>query len=154
MNTSDLIDSVLRSIAHSFYEGRPRDFFRDQTALTRAIARYGYECNARNWQFSPHEIRSELLEILRSMRERRAKISYLPIYLEGAVDRHIRCRAEELSALAKKISKISSDTVGKIKPAPVREATTVETLDALYRDLKRRKKTQKKSTPLKQLSLI
>jgi len=145
MTVADLIEDVLRALHRDFYADRPREFFRDQYALTRAIARYGVECHSRGWEFLADSIRDDLLLLLKQIRKNKADINYLPVYLEGAVDRHVRLRAEELSAAAKITRNISQKVVAGIKPAAVREATAVETLAALYH-AQRRAKAHRKSS--------
>lgn len=143
MSVAELIENVLRAILAAFYRDRAEDFFRDRHALTRAIARYGVECHSRGWEFSTLSIQTELLALLNQIRKQKADIKYLPVYLEGAVDRHIRVRAEELSAHAKLGRNIVKRTVSGIQPAAVREATEVETLAALYKSMRRVKAKRK-----------
>ena len=63
MTVAELIDTVLRRIAADFYAGRDQEFFRDQHALTRAIARYGVECQSRGWEFMPQVMQEDLLAL-------------------------------------------------------------------------------------------
>jgi hypothetical protein len=117
MTVSELIDQVLQSIARDFYgETRIREFMRDRTPLMKAIARYGYTCTQRGWSFEVPHILKEVMEVLISMRDKQAEIKWLPKYLEGAIDRHIRQRAEELSAQAK--VKDRQNVTKKSKPSP------------------------------------
>jgi hypothetical protein len=143
MTVAALIEIILRHIRQDFYGDHDREFFRDRLALTKAIARYGFECNSRHWEFSTEAIRADLLKLLNTMRDKKCDIAYLPTYLEGAVDRHIRFRADELNDLGKDGRNIISKTMDGIKPADVREATPVETLGALYKDLKQRRRKRK-----------
>ncbi len=154
-----LIREVLGMIGRYFYDNPPRqrDFMRDQNHLTQAIARYGYECERRNWQFNATAIQSDLLALLLKIRETGADIKFFPIYLEGAVDRHIRQRADELSAQAKQISRLSTKALGTLKPGDLREPTTVEILATVYKDLKRQRRgarTSVRSNALKQKQLL
>lgn len=153
MNVADLIQNLLGTISREFYADRPRDFFRDYTALKKAIARYGHECNQRNWHFDVCHIR--ILRILRSMREKKASIAWLPRYLESAIDQSIRERADYLNEKAKKIENICPKISDTLKPVVMIQATDVEILFSLYRQLKstRRRRGPSKGSP-KQLNLL
>jgi hypothetical protein len=141
MTVAELIQDVLAQVRNHFYADRPpREFKRDERALMQAIARYGYECDRRHWQFDAMFIYQDITAVLRTMREKQAAIKYLPVYLEGAVDRHIRVRAEELSAQAKKLPPRVSKVLAGVQTAVLVEATATETLAALYRDLKQRRR--------------
>lgn len=148
MTVAALIETVLRSIHRDFYGERPKDFFRDRMALTKAIARYGFECNNRAWEFSTENIQKALLALLNKIRQSNGDIQYLPTYLEAAVDRHIRERADELSQAGKEGRNIIAKTMSGIQPAAIREATPVETLGMLYTDLTQRRRRKKKITDL------
>ena len=137
MTVAVLIADVLGRIRQSFYRDRTREFTRDHRSLMKAVARYGYECEKRGWEFEITAIRAELVGLLHSIISKRAEIQYLPVYLEGAVDRHIRTRAEELSAAATKIGSVTKLALQTVRVADVREPTPVETLAMLYRDLRR-----------------
>jgi hypothetical protein len=123
--------------------------------LLKAIARYGYACNERGWSFEPEQIFRDLVGLLREIVEQHADVKYFPVYLEGAVDRHIRMRAEELNARAKQartVARLASQAVGKTQVVRVVAPTAVETLDALYRQLKKPRR-RKMSSP-KQEALL
>ena len=156
MTIADLIAEVTMAVRNSFYaDAPPRDFKRDERAIMRAIARYGYECDRRGWSFQVEFIHRELIALLRSIREKGAEINYLPVYLEGAVDRHIRCRAEELSAAAKAPANITRRAVKDLVAVNVVEKSPVETLALLYGDLKRQVRARRAVRPLsKQPSLL
>jgi hypothetical protein len=146
MTVPELIDQVLQSIARDFYgEDRVREFMRDRLALTRAVARYGYTCTQRGWSFDVPHILKEVMTVLISMRDKQAAIHWLPKYLEGAIDRHIRQRAEELSALAKTRDRqnITKKVQTLTKVEAVREQSATEILSTLYKDLKRSSRRQK-----------
>jgi hypothetical protein len=148
MSVPELINAVLNAIRLVFYRDRIREFKRDERALMKAIARYGYECDRRGWNFKPEDIQTELVNLLNSVWKNRAEIKYLPLYLEGAVDRHIRQRADELNAQAKKLSTVTRRAIGNLEVKDVREQTTVEVLATLYKDLKRQKRAKRKpATP-------
>ena len=119
MTVAALIETVLRAIHRDFYSERSKDFFRDRVALTKAIARYGFECNSRAWEFSTQEIQKALLALLNKIRQSKMDIKYLPTYLEAAVDRHLRERADELNEQGKIGRNIIDKTMGGIKPAPI-----------------------------------
>ena len=143
MTIPDLINDVLRRVRFSFYHGKDREFARDHRALMRAIARYGYACNERGWHFQPDEILRDLVALLRQIVEQDAEIKYFPVYLEGAVDKHIRTRAEEFNERAKAskaVPRLVERAVAGKQVVRVVEPTAVELLDRLYRDLKPRRK--------------
>ena len=143
MNVGQLIDHVLRKIAEAFYRDRPQDFMRDKRALTKAIARYGVECHARGWDFHPETISTDICTLLIQIKQQKGDIAYLPVYLEGAVDRSIRLRADELSEKHKRIANIINSTAGGLKPAAIREPTAVEILAALHADMTKQARQRK-----------
>lgn len=157
MNVPELISDVLRRIQSTdWYHGRVREFARDRNALQRAIARYGYACNERGWQFEPEEIHRDLVGLLRDIVNKGADIRYFPIYLENAVDRHIRQRAEELNDRAKRAKRpaaVTARVVSGTEVVRVIEPTAVQLLDTLYRDLRARRKKAPR-TSAKQQSLL
>jgi nicotinic acid phosphoribosyltransferase len=147
MTVAELIQDVTRCVRNSFYCDKPvQQFKRDERAIQRAIARYGVECERRGWHFQVDFIFHELLQLLKAIRIKEADIKYLPVYLEGAVDRHIRTRAEELSAAAKVAGNLSRRAVAGLAVTTVVEPHPVETLALLYKDLKKR---QPKAKPAK-----
>lgn len=154
MTIPELITLVLTSIRNQWYADRVRDFKRDENALMKAIARYGYECDRRNWQFEAHEILTDVMQLLQKIKQTGADIKYMPVYLEGAIDRHIRLRAEELSAKAKAKNTVAHHAAAiaknvKVTSEPIR-LTDTETLGALYKDLKKRKKPLAKAQTRKE----
>lgn len=157
MTVPELIEDLLRRIRYTeWYHGRVREFARDRRALTKAISRYGYACKAKEWHFQPEDILRDILSVLRSIVETNADIAYFPVYLEGAIDKHIRQRAEELNERAK-AAKSTPALTRKIVDAQqvvrILEPTAVELLDKLYRDLKPRRKSAKPVVP-KQKELL
>lgn len=158
MTVPELIKDVLRRIrALDRYHGRDREFMRDQHALQRAIARYGYACHERGWSLAPDAILADLVALLRQIVEQDADIKYFPIYLEYAVDRHVRTRAEELSAQAKSarsVPRLAARAVAGIPVVQVVERSAVEQLAMLYRDLKPRRKIKVKVSKAKQEMLL
>lgn len=156
MTVPELINDLLRRIRSTdWYHGRDREFKRDERALLKAIARYGYACNERGWAFEPDQILQDLLGLLRQIVNQQADVKYFPIYLEGAVDKHIRVRAEELNARAKQaraVARLASQMVVDTQVVRVVAPTAVETLDALYRQLKQPRK--RKVKPPKQEVLL
>jgi hypothetical protein len=146
MSIPDLIANLLGVLRNQFYADTPREFLRDERALTKAIARYGYECAQRGWHFEPQFMQDDILKVLNEIKRTGAEIGYLPVYLEGAVDRHIRQRAEELSAKAK-ASKLPN-SIKKVLNGfevveAVREPTHCETLGLLWQQLAKRKKAHR-----------
>lgn len=145
MTIPRLIDTVLHEIHAAWYRQRPtREYHRDKHALTQAIARYGYECLSRGWNLDALSIQCDLSALLLKIRETGTDIKYLPVYLEGAVDTHIRTRAEELSAQAKTIARHVQKTVSTLKPGDIRPPTDVEVLAVLYKDLRGRRRKKRK----------
>jgi len=143
MTVPELIEDVLRRIQSTdWYHGRVREFARDRRALMKAVARYGYACNERGWHFQPHEILGDLVALLRDIVNKGAAIEYFPIYLEHAVDRHLRQRAEEYNERAKKAKQpeaLSRKIIQGTEVVRVLQPTAVELLATLYGDLKKRK---------------
>jgi len=158
MTVAELITDVSRCVRNSFYADKPaRDYLRDERAITRAIARYGVECERRGWHFQVDFIFHDLLQLLKAIKLTNADIQYLPVYLEGAVDRHIRMRADELNTAAKtakNVDVVASRIVAGVQRVAVVEKSTVETLALLYKDLKKRKKPATKTVVAKQGSLL
>ncbi len=141
MTVPELINQVVLNIGHQFYDERSRDFFRDRLALTKAVARYGYECEQRGWLFEPDSIRRDIIELLQQIKRTGADIGYFPVYLESAISRHIGLRAEELQAEARAIPQKVSKIVNGLKGVEVvRQPSAVETLAILYRDLAARRR--------------
>jgi hypothetical protein len=148
-----LIDECLHYIRGSWYQNQNRDtYFRDEPNLTKAIARYGYECLSRNWHFDALTIQCEILGLLTRISDQKIQIRYLPLYLEGAIDRHIRLRAEELSAQARQISRQVTKALKPLQPGDLRPVTDVEVLATLYKDLKKRRK--RRAATAKQPALL
>lgn len=141
MTIPDLIDLVLNAIRNQFYADRVRDFKRDERALTKAIARYGYECHQRGWEFDQKHILAALMKLLNEIKRSDADIDYLPLYLDGAVKRHIGQRAEELSAAAKSTPLNVARLVKGVKAVEaIREPSATEILATVYNDLRRRRR--------------
>lgn len=140
MTVPEIIANVLDKIRRDFYgDARIREFMRDQRQLMKAIATYGYECNERGWNFEPDFIYQELMKLLLEIRTAEADVQYLPVYLAGAIRRHIGQRAEELSAKAKQIDhKVASliAQVGQNSRSAVREPKPVEVLAEMYKGIK------------------
>ena len=145
LKISDIIVDVLSSIRGQWYADRPREFLRDERALMKAVSRYGHECNERGWEFDARAIRVELLNLLQEIKRSGVEIGYLPVYLHGAVGRHIGQRAEELSARAKAAAPRAAKIVAGVRAAIVIEKTDVEVLAAVYADLKSRRRPRAKA---------
>lgn len=143
MTIPDLIANLLGVLRNQFYADTPREFLRDERQLTKAIARYGHECAQRGWHFEPQFIQDDLLKLLNEIKRTGADIGYLPVYLEGAVDRHVRQRAEELNAKAKAQripGAITKVLHGVEVVEAVRERTQTEVLAEVYQQLAQRKR--------------
>lgn len=139
MTIPDLLTLTLARIHKQFYTGRQNDFFRDQRALVKAIARYGYECAQRNWHIEPRAIYQDIHKLLTSIAGRRTEFEYLPVYLDEAVRSHVNRRAEEISELSRsqavnrKVRQVMRDTqlVAQVEP------TSVDVLGQLFTQIKR-----------------
>lgn len=143
MTLNQLVTGLLRRLfAEHYGPDKLREFARDRNALLKAIARYGHECASRGWYFEESAIFCDLNRILDTLRRNRADIRYLPVYLEGTVDRHIRLRAEELSAAARSLAPRLERIRRGLPPAVPRviERKPVEVLDALWRSLGARRR--------------
>jgi len=155
MTIPELIANVLGAIYRQLYADRPHDFFRDKKALTGAITRYGYECHQRGWEFDVRFLLQELMKAVGACKK--AKVNgWLPLYLEGVIDQHIREHAEELSAENKSMNGLTRRALSKV-PRPVERdgagLTPTEALALLYRDIKRQSKAPK-ATKLRQKELF
>jgi hypothetical protein len=95
----------------------------------------------------PH-ILKELMTLLISMRDKKAEIHFLPKYLEGAIDRHIGQRAEELSALAhSQPRRQAHKLVDGLQRVVVVEKSPTETLADVYKALSRSPRRKKGDSP-------
>lgn len=154
MTIPELIQNVVAAIGRQFYADRVNEFMRDLHGLRQAVTRYGYECERRNWQFEPDFILRDLMGLLNQLKvQGTAGIQYFPRYLEGAVDRHIRLRADELNAEAKALAPKVQKTIRRISVVQaIREPTAVEILAAVHTEEKRlaaeRKAARKNRTVL------
>lgn len=147
MTVSDLICTLLGNIRNQWYADRVREFKRDERALMKAVARYGHECHQRGWDFAPADIQRDLLGLLQEIKRTGGDINYLPVYLDGAVCRHIGQRAEELQAGAIRTGRYISKIVANSQQVEVvRQTGACEILSILYMDLKRRRR---KPAPVK-----
>jgi hypothetical protein len=150
MTVDQLIAEVLNNLRNHFYAERVREFKRDERQLMKAIARYGYECERRGWHLQAEFICSDLITVLRKIRTGKAVIEFLPVYLEGTVDKHIGQRAEELSMQAKQTAQRAPELVKGLKSVTaIIEPTTVEVLGKLYVDLARTVKAQRRPPAVK-----
>lgn len=155
MTVSDLIKSVLSEIRKAFYaQSSIRIYMRDHAQLTKSVARYGFECNRRGWEFEPQFIADDLTKLLRRINESGTEFEYFPVYLEHAVDGHIRNRAEELSAKAKLIGPRVKELIDGVKPVVMVEKKTVEVLSDLYRELHNASRTKRAPAQGKQMKLL
>lgn len=135
----DLIEVVMARVKVRFYHGRPaREWARDRNALMKAVMRYGYECDRRGWHFNAEALTVRLLNLLNDI-ERPAGEGWFPIYLEQAVDQHVRERAEEIQAAAEKTEAKLAAVLGRL-PAPTsqRPPSATQLAAAVFTELKRR----------------
>jgi hypothetical protein len=144
-----LIDTCLTYVRTHFYQDKPsHDWHRDERQLTKAIARYGYECHQRGWEFEPMEIQRDIIRLLFKMSEQQEGIKYLPVYLEAAIDKHIRTRAEELSALAKakkSVPALVAKRVNGVQVAVIEHKPAVQILNDVYEGLKAKQKAARQA---------
>ena len=153
MTVPDLITLVLGAIRNQFYADRVREFKRDERALLKAVASYGYECQQRGWHFDAPAILRDLMSLLNELKLNSEAIGYLPVYLHGAVRRHIGQRAEELQSQARTIRpKVTRVVSGVSSVQAVIEPSSTEILSTLYRDLSARRPPRRK--PAKQAELF
>ncbi|MDX1951477.1 MAG: hypothetical protein SFY81_04795 [Verrucomicrobiota bacterium] len=147
---AELLDTVLNAIRNQWYSDQPREFLRDRQALMKAVARYGYECHQRGWEFEAQAILHAIMKLLNEIKASNAVIEYLPLYLDGAIGRHLSQRADKLNAEAKKLKpKIAKLVQGVRIVEAVREASHTEILANVYSSLKtiqRRNRTASKAT--------
>lgn len=162
MTVAELVNQVLDLIANQFecYQLRVRDFMRDRPALMKAIARAGYKCEQNGWQMDAQEIKTVLLTVLNDIKLRQDRINNLPIYLDGAIGRHLGQKAEEYSARQKARHSVRAAPVivrdsldGVTLVSAIREKTATETLSELYVQLKRCRR-KKAPAPAKQQTLL
>ncbi len=153
MTLPDLLTLTLCRIHKDFYVNREREFHRDYTALTKAIARYGYECAKRNWHLEPSAIYRDIHKLLSGVLKRRDEIEYLPAYLDSAIRSHVSLRAEEIQSMAlasrltRKVTKVVEGTQVVVKVV----STETEQLAALCASTKRKPRQPKpKPTPIPQ----
>lgn len=150
MTLPDLLTLSLCRIHKDFYINREREFHRDYTALTKAIARYGYECAKRGWHLQPVDIYRDIHKLLSRILPRREEIEYLPVYLDEAIRSHVNRRAEEIQELAvssgvkRKIEHVLDGTQRVAKVV----STDTELLAQLHASIQRRKaKPKPQPTP-------
>jgi len=146
MTIPDLIHTVLRDIRLRFYGDRTMEYCRDKQALLKAIARYGYACDSRGWDLQPEYIARDIIALLKQIQTQGGPKGYLPVYLEGAVDRHVRLRAEEIQAEAAALDGRVTRTMAGVRVGHGPVENTTATLATIYRQLNarpRRTKTRK-----------
>lgn len=148
MTVEQLISEVLNNIQNHFYGDRVREFKRDERALMKAVLTYGKECESRGWDFDATFIFRDIIDLLKTIRTSGADIQYLPIYLEGAIKRHIGGRAEELSAEAKKLPpKVANVVAGIRQVEAVREPSTVEVMTKVLSGLNKINRARRRRQP-------
>jgi len=144
LTVPQLIDMALKSCAgfdcYRGPQGRVR-FAKDQNSLVKAIMRFGYVCHQRGWDFDAAEIVTPIMNVIRSVKDREKEIRiYLPIYLERAIDMHVRMKAEEYNACAKSkkivVSVVTRAIHGTTKVEAIREPSHTELCAAAYGDRK------------------
>lgn len=147
MTIPELVAEVLAMLRDQLYGDRTvSEYFRDEKHLKKAIARYGYACAQRGWEFDVPFIRQQLIEVVLVVKRQQVS-GWLPVYLEQAIDQHVREHAEELNAKAKAIRTISEKNLGKLQVAPAvaPAPTPIELLSMLHQDIKRAQKVRQAS---------
>lgn len=158
MTVAELLTEVLAAIRNQLYADKPvAHWFRDKTALTKAISRYGYDCEQRGWEFDVPFIRTEIMSVVQSAKKRDA-IAYLPTYLSEAIGRHVREHAEELNAKAKATRAVAAKALGKLHVAPTvpKHPSDTYLLSLLHQQMKtaERKRKARPAAKVKQGELI
>lgn len=146
MTVAELIHEVLAALRNQLYADRqPAEYFRDERHLKQAIARYGYACAQRGWEFDVPFILAEIMGVVQVVK-RQQVTGYLPVYLQSAIDRHVGEHAEELNAHAKELRNVAAKGLGKLhitERPPILPSAT-ETLALLYQDMQRQKRAKQK----------
>lgn len=139
MSVAELIDQVMHRVRVRFYSDRPvREWVRDRNALLKAVARYGHECTQRGWRFEADELAGRLVALLNRI-ERPGGEGWFPKYLEAAVDQHVRERAEEIQAAARRAETITAKALAGLPPvSAVRPPSASEMLGAVWAEQRRR----------------
>jgi hypothetical protein len=161
MTVAELIDSVLDAIWRQFdcYRNRVREFHRDRRALMKAIARVGYACEQNGWQLDAVECLKVVMTVLIDIRRHQEDVKYLPVYLDAAIGKHLREKAEEYSEREKRrgprqTAALARESVaGLTVVTAVTEKTAMETLSELYVAL-RRARRKKAAVREKQKELL
>jgi hypothetical protein len=137
----DLLEVVMERVKVRFYHGRPaREWATDRNALLKAVSRYGFECLRREWHFEAEVLAVRLLDLLNKI-ERPTTPGWFPIYLETAVDQHVRERAEEIQEAARQAAKVAGRIVAGLQVAEgPRPPSAVDVMGAVFVELKRRQK--------------
>jgi hypothetical protein len=135
----DLIEVIMARVKVRFYHNRPaREWATDRNALLKAVMRYGYECTGRGWRFEADVLAVRLLDLLNKI-ERPTTPGWFPIYLETAVDQHVRERAEEIQEAAAQTEVILAKVrAGLPVTTAARPPVASEMAAAVFLELKRR----------------
>lgn len=140
---AELVVDVLGALRSQFYCDLPaRDYVRDERFLTAALATYGHECRQRGWLFDAGFLKGELLGLLQTFKRHGVEPKWMPVYLQGAIRRHIGTRAEELQAAARNVPKNVTRIVAGVQPVVVVEKSATELLALLYADVRKMKRTR------------
>lgn len=151
MTVPELIANVLDNLRRHFYTTeaghfRAHEFKRDEHQLIKAIATYGHECNQRAWNFECDFIHREMMELLLKIRTSGADIQYLPVYLQGAIRRHLGTRAEELSAKAKALPARIANAMATVRVGVnVQRPSDGEVFTEVFRGINRIQKHRRKT---------
>ena len=152
MTIPELINNVLDVLRNQHYAGRPpRDYVRDERFLIAAIATYGKECKDRGWLFDAPFLQRELLGLLMTFKKSGVEVTWMPIYLQGAIRRHIGQRAEELQASARNITRCATKIVAGVQPVAIIEPSDTELLARLYNDVRKLRRQRTAARKIKVL---
>ena len=142
LTVEHLIDTALRACqTFQRYQGDHGKirFLRERNSLLKAIARFGHICHQRGWDFTAEEILPTIMQVIISVRGREDEIrAWLPRYLECAIDKHVRLKADDYAAKAKARKTIPALTTkviaGTQRVEAIREPTHMEILAMAYGD--------------------
>ena len=138
MTVDELILSVSERIRTDIYgANHQHEFYRDRHMIYRAIGMAGHECLEKEWLLSTDPLHNQLMQLMSNIEAHGVGIRYFPSYFAGAIRKWMGQHAEEWSMQAKRVEPHCAKIVAGINRVDaVRQPTSVEVLDALYRSLK------------------
>lgn len=155
---SDLYADLMGRIRRSFYQGRDKEFFQDQSILGQVITELASWLHERSVNLPRTQYQAIVLKVLRTAKEHGqiTKVNRLSAYLLHCIQEHIKHHGEEYYDKAKSIRTLVEKVAhGLIDPAkaPAPDAT-VETLAAVHAALRSKGGRKKTAPPKDQLSLF